>query len=326
MAESRKNGRKRSGGRRRNRRTVIGLAAVFFCALLTVIVIQILLRYTISRYDPDVIISGVYVGETDVSGMTREQAKEAAETNDNQKIFPVEYQVTEEGARQTLEARLNSLLKAPVNARLTQSGEKTVVLEDTPGEKLDITATVANINQLIGGEWDKRGGAVQAETAVREADITVEQLSEITDVLGTFSTWYGDSSDGRKANVESGARHLDGMLVKPGEEVSVHDVTAPYTEENGYAMAPSYENGEVVDSMGGGICQVSTTLYNTLLLSEVEIVERYAHSREVSYVDPSMDAAIAGDIKEWRGSEPGNSQLQSVQRIRRDDRGGNRFG
>ena len=224
----------------------------------------------------------------------------AAETNDNQKIFPVEYQVTEEGARQTLEARLNSLLKAPVNARLTQSGEKTVVLEDTPGEKLDITATVANINQLIGGEWDKRGGAVQAETAVREADITVEQLSEITDVLGTFSTWYGDSSDGRKANVESGARHLDGMLVKPGEEVSVHDVTAPYTEENGYAMAPSYENGEVVDSMGGGICQVSTTLYNTLLLSEVEIVERYAHSREVSYVDPSMDAAIAGDIKDLK--------------------------
>lgn len=362
MAESRKNGRKRSGGSRRNRRTVIGLAAVFFCALLTVIVIQILLRDTISRYDPDVIISGVYVGETDVSGMTREQAKEAveatlqlyggekitfqlengnqagavlaelgisvknldeilqqaadygkkgnpvdcykilkaAETNDNQKIFPVEYQVTEEGARQTLEARLNSLLKAPVNARLTQSGEKTVVLEDTPGEKLDITATVANINQLIGGEWDKRGGAVQAETAVREADITVEQLSEITDVLGTFSTWYGDSSDGRKANVESGARHLDGMLVKPGEEVSVHDVTAPYTEENGYAMAPSYENGEVVDSMGGGICQVSTTLYNTLLLSEVEIVERYAHSREVSYVDPSMDAAIAGDIKDLK--------------------------
>ena len=135
---------------------------------------------------------------------------------------------------------------------------------------------------------------------MREADITVEQLSEITDVLGTFSTWYGDSSDGRKANVESGARHLDGMLVKPGEEVSVHDVTAPYTEENGYAMAPSYENGEVVDSMGGGICQVSTTLYNTLLLSEVEIVERYAHSREVSYVDPSMDAAIAGDIKDLK--------------------------
>ena len=80
MAESRKNGRKRSGGSRRNRRTVIGLAAVFFCALLTVIVIQILLRYTISRYDPDVIISGVYVGETDVSGMTREQAKEAVLT------------------------------------------------------------------------------------------------------------------------------------------------------------------------------------------------------------------------------------------------------
>ena len=66
---------------------------------------------------------------------------------------------------------------------------------------------------------------------------------------------------------------MGGTLVQPGEEVSANALMEPYTEENGYGMAASFENGEVVDSMGGGICQVSTTLYNALLLAEVEITE-----------------------------------------------------
>lgn len=86
----------------------------------------------------------------------------------------------------------------------------------------------------------------------------------------------------------------------PGQEVSVHDLTAPYDEEHGYVPAGSYENGQVVDTYGGGICQVSTTLYNALLFAELEITKRYPHSMLVNYVDPSRDAAIAGDMKDLR--------------------------
>ena len=68
----------------------------------------------------------------------------------------------------------------------------------------------------------------------------------------------------------------------------------PYTIENGYAEADSYESNTVVQTMGGGICQVSSTLYNALLFAELEIVERYPHSMLVSYVEASKDAAIAG--------------------------------
>ncbi len=63
--------------------------------------------------------------------------------------------------------------------------------------------------------------------------------------------------------------------------------------------AGSYENGQVVDSFGGGICQVSTTLYNAVLYAELEVVERYPHSMLVAYVDPSRDAAIAGDYLDF---------------------------
>ena len=80
----------------------------------------------------------------------------------------------------------------------------------------------------------------------------------------------------------------------------MHDTISPLTEENGYYAAPSYSNGEVVDSIGGGVCQVSTTLYNAVLKAELEVVERSPHSMVVSYVKPSMDAAIAGDYKDFK--------------------------
>ena len=72
------------------------------------------------------------------------------------------------------------------------------------------------------------------------------------------------------------------------------------TEDNGYYAAPSYSNGQVVDSIGGGVCQVSTTLYNAVLRAELKVVQRSPHSMVVTYVSPSMDAAIAGDYKDLK--------------------------
>lgn len=74
----------------------------------------------------------------------------------------------------------------------------------------------------------------------------------------------------------------------------------PFTEENGYAPAASYANGTVVESFGGGICQVSTTLYQAVLQAELEVTERHNHSMIVKYVEPSMDAAIAEGAKDFR--------------------------
>lgn len=115
---------------------------------------------------------------------------------------------------------------------------------------------------------------MSVKTEEAEADIKAEDLEGIKDVLGAFTTYYGESDDGRTMNVESGANYIGGTLVRPGKEVSADGLMAPYTEENGYAMAASYENNEVVESMGGEICQVSTTLYNALLMAELEITER----------------------------------------------------
>ena len=118
----------------------------------------------------------------------------------------------------------------------------------------------------------------------------------MTDLLGTYTTFYGSDGSGRAQNIETGASHIGGTLLAPGEELSANAAMEPYTYENGYAEAASYESNTVVQTMGGGICQVSTTLYNAILYAELEIVERYPHSMLVGYVEPSMDAAIADDV------------------------------
>ena len=130
----------------------------------------------------------------------------------------------------------------------------------------------------------------------KDAPVTEEDLAGLTDILGSYTTYYGESGEGRTKNVESGANHLNGILLQPGEEQSANEAMEPYTIENGYAEADSYESNTVVQTMGGGICQVSSTLYNALLFAELEIVERYPHSMLVSYVEASKDAAIADDL------------------------------
>ena len=122
----------------------------------------------------------------------------------------------------------------------------------------------------------------------------------IQDVLGTYSTDYSSSSAARKTNVANGASKLNGIVLYPGETISVAENLNPMTAENGYALAASYENGTTVETYGGGICQVSTTLYNAVMRAELEIVTRASHSMIVTYVEPSMDAAIAGTSKDFQ--------------------------
>ena len=89
-------------------------------------------------------------------------------------------------------------------------------------------------------------------------------------------------------------------MVYPGETLSVYKTVSPFTKENGYALAGSYENGQTVQTYGGGICQVSTTLYNAVIRAELKIVERFPHSMTVHYVPRSADAAIAGTHKDMK--------------------------
>lgn len=130
--------------------------------------------------------------------------------------------------------------------------------------------------------------------------LSTEQAEKCNTVIGEYTTSYIGAGGGRVQNIKSGAEKLHGKVILPGEEFSVAAVLMPFTEENGYASGGTYIDGQLSESIGGGVCQLSTTLYNSLLQTKLEITMRYPHSMPVGYVPLGRDAAIAGDYKDLR--------------------------
>lgn len=119
-------------------------------------------------------------------------------------------------------------------------------------------------------------------------------------IIGEFSTNFSRSSDARKKNIRNAAKKVHQTVVYPQEEFSISKCLTPFTEENGYFPAGTFVNGKVINSLGGGVCQVSSTLYNAVLDAELTVTERHPHSMAVSYVEVGRDAAIAEDQKDFR--------------------------
>lgn len=187
------------------------------------------------------------------------------------------------------------------NASLSRSNGEFHFVAGSQGLVLDVDQSVKIImDYLENGLTEDSADRIVLQTKVTEPEGSAEELAYVKDLLGTFTTKFTSSNANRIKNVSSAAAYIDGTVLYPGEEFSTHDMIAPFTAERGYAEAGNYVNGEVVDGMGGGVCQVSTTLYNAVLRAELEVTERAPHSMTVSYVNLSEDAAIAGTYKDLK--------------------------
>lgn len=195
--------------------------------------------------------------------------------------------------REVLTTQCDALSQEAVDFELHRAGGGFQITEGKSGYAVNVNASMQTLQDFLtdGAPEDMTRIALAIEEEKPKG--SQEELSKVRDVLGSFSTNFKTSGASRSANIANGCRLSQGVTLYPGEEYSVLDHIQPFTEENGYHLAGSYLNGQVVDSLGGGICQVSTTLYNAVLKSELEVTERHNHSMIVTYVQPSMDAAIA---------------------------------
>lgn len=207
------------------------------------------------------------------------------------KVDPAAVQsVLEENCRQFDQKAVDHTVKV-VDGQIQQ-------VSGTVGVSLDLEGSVDEIVKYMTEEW--RGGEADVDLMVttEEPGGDVEMLAKIKDKMGAGSTDYSSSSDNRKTNVENAVSKIDGTILYPGDSFSVLDAVLPFEVENGYAAAASYAQGEVVESIGGGVCQVSTTLYLALIRAELQIDTRSNHSMMVSYVKPAFDAAVAEGSKD----------------------------
>ncbi len=249
---------------------------------------------------------GVYWSNKDVvdeavSGLTEgnllKRYKALTDLKQQGEELPVELSVDEEKLTALMTESLGGMENGPKDASITRENGEFVITPSEKGMAVDAAATAEAVNTALAAAGD---GPVTAEAAVTEADpaVTTEMLSSIQDVLGTFTTDFSTSGWARAKNLEVGAQKINGHVLMPGETLSGYECLQPFTKANGYESAASYENGQVVDSIGGGVCQIATTMYNMALEAELEITQRQNHSMIVTYVKPSMDAAIAGTYKD----------------------------
>lgn len=209
------------------------------------------------------------------------------------KVFDIELEFDMQLVSDILADECTKFDREAVDVSLERKNGEFRVVDGQIGYVLNVEASADKVYDFLTQKWNHQECSIPLEIAEDEPKGSAEELAQVTDVLGSFTTSYTSSGSSRSANVANGADLINGITLYPGEEFSTYEAVAPFTQANGYYMAGSYMNGKVVDSLGGGICQVSTTLYNTVLLSELEVTERHNHSMIVSYVEPSADAAIA---------------------------------
>ena len=145
--------------------------------------------------------------------------------------------------------------------------------------------------------WEKAEIADEVSIPIQylHPEVTAGQLEELLfrDLLGSKTTYYGGSTRERKNNITLASQKIDGLILLPGQQFSYNGYVGQRTEEAGFQTAAAYDNGKVVYEIGGGICQVSSTLYNAVLSANLQVDERTCHYFEVTYLPKGLDATVS---------------------------------
>lgn len=217
-------------------------------------------------------------------------------------VQPV-WRIDEEQFHQRLKS-LRFLERAPENAAVRWRNGRVVMTGGKLGRALDGAGTQRNLETLartipIGSRTQVASSSgvqsseiptLQLKYRTSEPSVSREQLRAITAPIATYTTRFPGYQADRNANIRLAAQALDGKVLMPGEKLSYNQAVGTRTGAKGYRMAPVIIQGEKKLGIGGGICQVSSTLFNAALLADMKIVQRHNHSIPIGYVPLGRDA------------------------------------
>lgn len=185
-----------------------------------------------------------------------------------------------------LDAVYNEIHKEPVNAYYSQNPY--VVHPSENG--MDFSITLDEAKNMLKEEKDEY--VVPLKVLYPSVTTNMIGTEAFPDLLSEFSTKYAASNKNRTTNLILAAKKINGTVLMPGETFSYNKVVGARTIQAGYKEAPIYVSGRVEDGIGGGICQITTTLYNAVVYANLDIVERSNHQFVPSYAGPSRDATV----------------------------------
>lgn len=193
-------------------------------------------------------------------------------------------QSKDEADKVSMQELYDAVCTGPVNAGYDTETKE--ITEGKPGVEFD----VAEAQRL----WD---AAAVGDTVRIPVTLTEPELESVAglfgDKLATKTTSLSGSSYNRINNVKLASQHIDGVILEPGDSFSYNQTVGQRTKANGFLEAGAYANGQVVQEVGGGICQVSSTLYYCTLISNLKITARTNHYFTVGYIEPGMDATVS---------------------------------
>lgn len=242
------------------------------------------------------------------TGMERERIAEITGLQRFPRHFSVEDTYDEEAAKKAVDAIGARFDIAPEDAAMTgyDETEKFQFSQEAAGRTVDREDLLGQIGEAVArGDYD---AVLSGKVSEVPAAMNLEQAKEAYVLLAKFSTRAEVESEDRDHNVKLAADTVNNTLIAPGEEFSMNEVIGETTEEQGYKEAATYARGEVVPEFGGGVCQVSSTIYNAVIQAGLETTERKNHSMTVSYVPLGEDAMISywnSDLK-FKNNSSGN--------------------
>lgn len=201
---------------------------------------------------------------------------------------PIELAVkTQEPEKIDIEKVHTEIYKEPKDAYYTQ--DPFTVYPSENG--LDFKVSIEEANNILG---DQSADEYTIPLKVLYPNVTTNMIGSeaFPDLLSSFSTKYSVRATARTTNLKLAASKINGTVLMPGETFSYNKVVGARTIAAGYKEAPIYVSGEVVDGLGGGICQITSTLYNAVVYANLDIVERTNHQFVPSYVTASRDATV----------------------------------
>jgi len=238
----------------------------------------------------------------------------------------IEFDKVRDGNRWTLKPVLNrdevvsfvedktkALAKEPINADFKIEGDKVVIVPSSDGIKVD---TGKAYDEIVKACNDDEKRLVMLSMVPAKPKLTTEDASKmgIKEKVSSFTTTYNSGQTSRVHNIKTLAKELDGTILAPGEEFSFNGAMGPRTAAKGYREAPAILNGRLVPSLGGGVCQVATTLFNTVFFGGFEVVERHNHSFFISHYPTGRDATVSygGPDLKFKNSYPAHLLIKTV--------------
>ena len=188
----------------------------------------------------------------------------------------------------------SEIYKKPKNAYYTTNPYR--IYKEEIG--LDFDMSIEQAKKLL--LEDKDEYEIQLKTINPQIKLSDLDSGAYPDLLSTFTTKYGTSDANRNTNIALAAKSINSVVLMPGETFSYNDLIGECSTKTGYKAATIYLNGELSTGIGGGICQVSTTLYNAVIRANLEIVERRNHSLGVTYVPSGQDAMVSIGTQDFK--------------------------